>query len=111
MSCPPFGERTKHSEWTYSHFDSHTMGNHESEILGHPNSPRPLWEDEPLSTYGTLSGSGHHSIGMLHKYLSHYTDRAHTHYRYWLLGDETHHAPISTNTIRYGMPDVLETSS
>ena len=32
MSPPPLGEETRQSRWTTSHFDSHTMGDHEDEI-------------------------------------------------------------------------------
>ena len=107
MSPPPLGERTGHSRWTYSHFESHTMGDHESKIPYHPTSPRPLWEDEPSSTYGTPSGSGRHLIGPSHEYISHYIDHTHTHRRYWLLGYETHHELTSTSTIMYSMPVFL----
>ena len=69
-SPPPLGERTKNSRKTLSHFDSHTMGDHEPEILEIPNLPRPVWEDEPTSTYGTPVGSGCHSVGPSHEYFS-----------------------------------------
>ena len=32
MSLPPLGERIRYSRRTTSHFDSHTMGDHEDEI-------------------------------------------------------------------------------
>ena len=43
-SPPPLGERTRQSEQTTSHFDSHTMGDHEDEIL-------EVGEEDPTSTY------------------------------------------------------------
>ena len=43
---------------------------HEHEILEIPDLPHHVWEDEPLSTYGTPLGSGHHSDGPSHEYFS-----------------------------------------
>ena len=63
-SPPPLGQGTRKSRRTTSHFDSHTMGDHESEIPKQPTSPHPLWEDEPSSTYATPAGSSHHSTGL-----------------------------------------------
>ena len=62
-SPPPLGERTRQSRKTHSHFDSHTMGDHEPEILEIPNLPHPVWEDEPSSTYETPLGSDHSMAG------------------------------------------------
>ena len=70
MPPPPLGERTRQSRWTHSHFDSHTMGDHELEILEIPDIPRHVWEDEPPSTYRTPVGSGHHLTGPTHEYFS-----------------------------------------
>ena len=67
---PPLGERTRKSRRDHSHFDSHTMGDHEHEILEIPNLPHHVWEDEPSSTYETLVGSGHHSARPSHEYFS-----------------------------------------
>ena len=64
---PPLGERTIQSGWTHSHLDSHTMGDHELEILEIPDIPCHVWEDEPLSTYGNLVGSGRQSSGRSHE--------------------------------------------
>ena len=61
MFNPPLGERTRQSRRTHSHFDSHTMGDHEHEIPEISDIPHHVWEDEPPSTYGTLLGSGRHS--------------------------------------------------
>ena len=37
-SPPPLGERSRWSRRTTSHIDSHTMGDHEDEILELPSS-------------------------------------------------------------------------
>ena len=76
-SSPPLGERTKQSSKTTSHFDSHTMGDHEHEIPEIPDLPHHVWEDKPLSTYGTPSGSGHHSTGPSQEYPSRFTYYTH----------------------------------
>ena len=60
---PPLGERTRQSKRTHSHFDSHTMGDHEPEILEIHDLPCPVWEDDPSSTYGTPLGSNHSIVG------------------------------------------------
>ena len=70
MSPPPLGERTRHFEQTHSHFNSHTMGDHEHEIPEIPDLPRHVWEDEPPRTYGTLVGFGRHSTGPSQEYFS-----------------------------------------
>ena len=33
-------------------------------------------------------------------------DPSFTSHRYWFSGDETHHEPISTSHVSYGMPDI-----
>ena len=44
---PPLGERDRHSRWTTSHIDSHTMGDHEEGI---PEPPSPIQvEDEEFT--------------------------------------------------------------
>ena len=50
-SPPPLGERTRHSGWTTSHFDSHTMGDHEDEIPEMSSLPHEVGEGDPTSTY------------------------------------------------------------
>ena len=50
-SPPPLGERTRQSERTTSHFDSHTMGDHEDEILEISSPPHKVGEEESTSTY------------------------------------------------------------
>ena len=69
-SHPPLGERTRQSRKNHSHFDAHTMGDHEFEVPKQPSSPHPLWEIEPSRTYGNLLGYGHHVDGPSHEYLS-----------------------------------------
>ena len=44
MSPPPLGERSGNSRWTYSHVDSHTMGDHEPEIQEIPDLPPHIWD-------------------------------------------------------------------
>ena len=76
-SPPPLGERTRQSRQTHSHFDSHTMGDHEPEILQIPDIPCNVWKDEPKSTYRTQVGYGHHSAGPSHEYFSLFIDSTH----------------------------------
>ena len=47
----PLGERTRQSGWTTSHFDSHTMGDHEDEIPEMYSPPHEVGEEYPISTY------------------------------------------------------------
>ena len=51
MSPPPLGERTRQSERTTSHFDSHTMGDHEDDIPEMSFPPDEVGEEDPISTY------------------------------------------------------------
>ena len=60
---PPLGERTRQSRCTHSHFDSHTMGDHEPKISEILDIPPHIWEVEPSSTYGTLIRSSHSMLG------------------------------------------------
>ena len=50
-SPPPLGEETRQSGRTTSHFDSHTMGDHEDEILEMSSPPHEVGEEDPTSTY------------------------------------------------------------
>ena len=50
-SPPPLGEETRHSGQTNSHFDSHTMGDHEDEIPEMSSPPHEAREEDPTSTY------------------------------------------------------------
>ena len=50
-SPPPLGERTRQYGWTTSHFDSHTMGDHEDEIPEMSSLPHKVGEEDPISTY------------------------------------------------------------
>ena len=70
MSPRPLGERIRQYKWTHSHFDSHTIGDHEREILDILDLPRHVWEDEPTSTYGNLVGSALHLTRPSHEDLS-----------------------------------------
>ena len=49
-SPPSLGERHRQSRQTTSHIDSHTMGDHEDEILEFP-SPHEVREEDPIPTY------------------------------------------------------------
>ena len=51
ISPTPLGERTRESRRTTSHFDSHTMGDHEDEILEISSLPHEVREEDPASTY------------------------------------------------------------
>ena len=48
---PPLGEETRRSGWTMSHFDSHTMGDHEDEIPKMSSPLHEVGEEDPTSTY------------------------------------------------------------
>ena len=50
-SPPPLGEETRQSERATSHFDSHTMRDHEDEILEMSSTPHEVGEEDPTSTY------------------------------------------------------------
>ena len=50
-SPPLLGERTRQSGRTTSHFDSHTMGDHEDDIPYMPSPPHEVGEEDPISTY------------------------------------------------------------
>ena len=90
-SPPPLGERTRQSRWTTSHFDSHTMGDHEDEIP-------EIGEDDPTSTYDPP-----HEQPSRSGYDPSFMGR-----RYWFPGDETRYEPIRTSNVRYDIPDILE---
>ena len=90
MSPPPLGEETRQSGRTTSHFDSHTMGDHEDEILDISSPPHVIGEEYPTITYDPP-----------HKHPSQSAyDPSFTGHWYWLLGDETHYEPISTRNVR-----------
>ena len=50
-SPPPLGEITRQSRRTTSHFDSHTMADHEAEIPEMSSPPHEVGEEDPISTY------------------------------------------------------------
>ena len=50
-SPPPLGERNRQSGRTTSHFDSHTMGDHEDEILEMSSPPHEVGEEDPTPIY------------------------------------------------------------
>ena len=50
-SPPPLGEETRQSGRTISHFDSHTMGDHEDEIPEMSSPPHEVREEDPTNTY------------------------------------------------------------
>ena len=48
---PPLGERNKQSRWTTSHIDSHTMGDHEDEIIELSSAPQEVGEEDSIPLY------------------------------------------------------------
>ena len=50
-SPPPLGERNRQSRRTTSHIDSHTMGDHEDEILELSSPPHEVGEEDPTIVY------------------------------------------------------------
>ena len=96
ISPPPLGERNRQSGRTTSHFDSHTMGDHEDEIPEMSSPPHDVGEEDPTFVYDPSL-----EIPSQSSYDPSFTGR-----RYWFLGEETHHEPTSTSHVRYGMPDI-----
>ena len=95
---PPLGEETRQSGQTTSHFDSHTMGDHEDEIPKMSSPPHEVGEGDSTSAYDPP-----HEHPSWYGYDPSFTGR-----QYWFSGDETHYEPISTSNVRYGMPDIPE---
>ena len=95
-SPPPLGDRNRQSGHTTSHFDSHTMGDNEDEILEMSSPPHKVGEEDPTPVYDPSadipSNSGY--------------DPSFTGRRYWLPGDETHYEPTGTSHVHYGMSDI-----
>ena len=95
-SPPPLGERSRQFRRTTSHFDSHTMGDHEDEILEMSSPPHEVGEENPIPIYNpspdipTHFGYDTSSIGR----------------RYWVPGEESHHEPTSTSYVSYGMSGI-----
>ena len=108
---PLLGETTRRSRRTNSHFDSHTMSDHEPEIPEIPYLPPLIWEVELSSTYGTSVGSSPSMAGTLPDDPSQFSGYMHANRQYWScsLNHETHHAPTGTSTSRHGMPNIPET--
>ena len=79
-----------------SHFDSHTMGDHEDEITEMYSPPHKVWEEYPTPVYDPSLEIPSHS-GYDPSFIGH---------RYWFSGDETDHEPTSTHHVCYGMPDI-----
>ena len=89
----PLGERNKQSGKTTSHIDSHMMGDHEDEIPEFSSPPHEVGEEDPIPTYDPSPNIPTHS-GYDPSFKGH---------RYYFSGDETHHEPMSTSSISYGM--------
>ena len=51
MSPPPLGERNRQSGRTTSHFDSHTMGDHEDEIPEMSSPPHEVGDADSIPVY------------------------------------------------------------
>ena len=51
FTSPPLGERNRQSRQTTSHIDSHTMGDHENEILELSSPPHKVGEEDPTPIY------------------------------------------------------------
>ena len=97
-SPPPLGERTRQSERTTSHFDSHTMEDHEDEIPKMSSPPHKVGDADSSPIYDpSLEIPSHFGY-----------DPSFTGRRYWFSCDETHHEPISTSNVRYDIPDIPE---
>ena len=95
-SPPPLGERNRQSRWTTSHIDSHTMGDHENKIPELSSPPHEVGEEDPIPVYDPSPDIPTHS-----KYNPSFTG-----FRYWLPSNETHHEPVSTHYVSYGMSSI-----
>ena len=72
------------------------MGDHEDEIPEMSSPPHDVGEEAPTPVYDPSLKIPSHS-----GYDPSFIGR-----RYWFPGNETHHEPISTSHICYGMPDI-----
>ena len=81
---------------TTSHFDSHTMGDHEDEIPEMSSPSHKVGEEDPIITYDVS-----HEQPSRSGYDPSFRGR-----RYWFPGDETHHEPVSTSHVRYDISDI-----
>ena len=95
-SPPPLGERNRRSKWTTSHIDSHTMGDHGDDT---PKLPSPLRDVEDKEFNPTFDPSPdmavHSGFDPSHDRPTHCGyDPSFTSHRYWMPGDETHHALV-----------------
>ena len=50
-SPPLLGERNRQSRRNISHFDSHTMGDHEDEIPKMSSPPHEVGDEDPIPVY------------------------------------------------------------
>ena len=89
----PLGERNRLSGRTTYHIDSHTMGDHEDEISEMSSPPQEVGEEDHILVYDPSPDIPSHSG----------YDPSFTGHLYRMLGDETHHEPVSTSYVSYGM--------
>ena len=84
------------------------MGDHEDEILDSSSPPQEVGEEDPIPvndpspdipTHSRFDPS--HDIPTHSRYDPSYTGR-----RYWMSGDKTHHEPMSTSYVGYGMSGI-----
>ena len=94
-SPPPLGERNRQSGRT-THFDSHTMGDHENDIPEMSSPPHEVGDVDSTHVYDPSPEIPSHSG----------YDPSFTGHRCWLPDDKTHHEPTSTSYIHYGMPNI-----
>ena len=66
MSPPPLGERTRQSSRITSHFDSHTMGDHEDEIPEMYSPPHEVREEYPITPYDASMKNLHDLVMIPH---------------------------------------------
>ena len=107
-SPPPLGERNRQSRRTTLQIDSHTMGDHEDEILELSSSPYEVGEEDPTHVCDPSPNIPTHfgfdpsrDIPTHSRY-----DPSFTSPWYWMLDEETHHEPASTSYVSYGMSGI-----
>ena len=91
-----------------SHIHSHTMGDHEDEIIELSSPPHEVGEEDPTPVYDPSPDIPTHS-----RFTPSYDIPTHSRYDpsstghwYWILGDETHNEHVSTSYGSYDMSGI-----
>ena len=84
------------------------MGDHEDEILELSSPPQEVGEEDPIPIYDpSLDIPTHSRFDPSHDIPTHSGyDPSFTSHRYWMSCNETHHEPVSTSYVSYGMSSI-----